>query len=228
MKNNSDIKILIVDDERDIREIIRYNLSLEGYTVVEAKNGHEAVKIARKIIPHLILMDVMMPKMNGLEACAKIREVPELDDTLIAILTALSEDHSQVSGFDAGADDYITKPIRPKVLVSRVKALLRRSKNSFNKNKLEFNDLSINKLEHKVLLKDEEIELPKKEFELLYLLASKPEKVFEREEILSKVWGSEVVVGDRTIDVHIRKLREKLGDEKFRTVKGVGYQFVNQ
>lgn len=228
MKNNSDIKILIVDDERDIREIIRYNLSLEGYTVVEAKNGHEAVKIARKIIPHLILMDVMMPKMNGLEACAKIREVPELDDTLIAILTALSEDHSQVSGFDAGADDYITKPIRPKVLVSRVKALLRRSKNFFNKNKLEFNDLSINKLEHKVLLKDEEIELPKKEFELLYLLASKPEKVFEREEILSKVWGSEVVVGDRTIDVHIRKLREKLGDEKFRTVKGVGYQFVNQ
>lgn len=227
MKNNSDIKILIVDDDRDIREIIRYNLALEGYTVVEAKNGHEAVKTAKKIKPYLILMDVMMPKMDGLEACLKIRQIPDLDDTLIAILTALSEDYSQVSGFDAGADDYITKPIRPKVLVSRVKALLRRSKSTASVQKLEFEDLIINKLEHKVLLKNQEIELPKKEFELLYLLASKPEKVFQREEILTKVWGSEVVVGDRTIDVHIRKLREKLGDEKFRTVKGVGYQFVN-
>lgn len=220
------IKILVVDDEPDIREIIRYNLSLEDFDVIEAKNGSEAVKFAMSYKPHLILLDVMMPKMDGIEACKKIRKIPELNDTIVAFLTARAEDFSQVAGFDAGADDYIAKPIRPKVLISRVKALLRRVKQQETNSKLNFSDIIIDKNGYQVLLNNQAIELPRKEFELLFLLASNPDKVFSREMILSEVWGSDVVVGDRTIDVHIRKLREKLGDERIRTLKGVGYQFV--
>ncbi len=225
--NRSETIILVVEDDSDIREIIRYNLSLEGYRVIEAKNGYEAVKQALKFLPQLILLDVMMPKMDGIEACRIIRSYENLNDTIIAFLSARTEDLSQVKGFDAGADDYITKPITPKVLKSRVKALLRRSKKTDMNYKIHLEDLVIDRNEFKVTLKNEEIELPRKEFELLYLLASQPDKVFNREEILNAIWGSEVVVGDRTIDVHIRKLREKLGDEKFRTVKGIGYQFVD-
>lgn len=223
-----DIKILLVDDEPDILEIVGYNLSAEGYDVITAENGIEAVKKARKEHPQLIILDVMMPEMDGIEACEQIRNIPELKDTIITFLTARGEDYSQVAGFDAGADDYITKPIKPKVLVSKVKALLRRVKEEeSNESVVEIGTLTINRDEYKIILKDEEIVLPRKEFELLSLLASKPGKVFKREEILDKVWGNEVVVGGRTIDVHIRKLREKIGDDCFKTVKGVGYKFVD-
>ncbi|MGJ5642644.1 response regulator transcription factor [Formosa sp. S-31] len=223
-----DIKILLVDDEPDILEIVGYNLSAEGYDVITAENGIEAVKKARKEHPQLIILDVMMPEMDGIEACEQIRNIPELKDTIITFLTARGEDYSQVAGFDAGADDYITKPIKPKVLVSKVKALLRRVKEEVsNESVVEIGSLTINRDEYKIILKDEEIVLPRKEFELLSLLASKPGKVFKREEILDKVWGNEVVVGGRTIDVHIRKLREKIGDDCFKTVKGVGYKFVD-
>ncbi|MHA7942771.1 response regulator transcription factor [Formosa sp. 3Alg 14/1] len=222
------IKILLVDDEPDILEIVGYNLSSEGYEVVTAENGIEAVKKAKKEKPQLIIMDVMMPEMDGIEACEQIRNIPELKDTIITFLTARGEDYSQVAGFDAGADDYITKPVKPKVLVSKVKALLRRLKEeTVNESIVKIGDLIINRDEYKIVLKDEEIVLPRKEFELLSLLASKPGKVFKREEILDKVWGNEVVVGGRTIDVHIRKLREKIGDDCFKTVKGVGYKFVD-
>lgn len=221
-----DITILLVDDEPDILEIVRYNLSAEGYRVKTAENGKKAVSLAKKIVPQLILLDVMMPKMNGMEACRKIREIPELSQTVIAFLTARGEDYSQIEGFDAGADDYITKPIKPKVLVGRVKALLRRFRSAEADGKIHFENLTIDLEQYKILLNSNEMVLPKKEFELLALLASKPEKVFKREEIMNQIWGSEVIVGDRTIDVHIRKLREKIGDEKFVTVKGVGYKFV--
>lgn len=221
-----DITILLVDDEPDILEIIRYNLSAEGYRVKTAENGQKAVLLAQKLKPQLILLDVMMPKMNGMEACRKIRAIPELSETVIAFLTARGEDHSQIDGFDAGADDYITKPIKPKVLVGRVKALLRRFRLSQSEGKMKFGNLVIDLEQYKIFLDSEEMLLPKKEFELLVLLASKPEKVFRREDILDQIWGTEVVVGDRTIDVHIRKLREKIGDHKFKTVKGVGYKFV--
>lgn len=221
-----DITILLVDDEPDILEIVRYNLSAEGYRVKTAENGKKAVSLAKKILPQLILLDVMMPKMNGMEACRKIREIPELSQTVIAFLTARGEDFSQIEGFDAGADDYITKPIKPKVLVGRVKALLRRFRSSEGDGKMHFDNLTIDLEKYKIFLNSEEMLLPKKEFELLALLASKPEKVFRREDIMNQIWGSEVVVGDRTIDVHIRKLREKIGDEKFMTVKGVGYKFM--
>ncbi|WP_159022485.1 response regulator transcription factor [Formosa sp. L2A11] len=223
-----DIKILLVDDEPDILEIVGYNLSSEGYEVITAENGVEAVKKAKKEKPQLIIMDVMMPEMDGIEACEQIRNIPELKNTIITFLTARGEDYSQVAGFDAGADDYITKPVKPKVLVSKVKALLRRLKEeSINESIVKIGDLTINRDEYKIVLKEEEIVLPRKEFELLSLLASKPGKVFKREEILDKVWGNEVVVGGRTIDVHIRKLREKIGDHCFKTVKGVGYKFVD-
>lgn len=224
--NTSDITILLVDDEPDIVEIIRYNLSLEGYTVKTAHNGKKAVELAKEFRPHLIILDVMMPKMDGLEACKKIRAIPELADTLIAFLTARSEDFSQLAGFDAGADDYITKPIRPKVLVGRVKALLRRLRQD-KQTVLSFGNLIIDRNEYSVRLDNQLMDVPKKEFELLYLLASQPGKVFKREDILTEIWGPGVVVGDRTIDVHIRKLREKIGDQMIRTVKGVGYQFAN-
>lgn len=222
-----DTKILLVDDEPDILEIIGYNLSGEGYQIFNAENGLKAISQAKKHKPHLIILDVMMPEMDGIEACEKLREIPELSETIITFLTARGEDYSQVAGFEAGADDYITKPVKPKVLVSKVKALLRRFKKeeSVDSN-IKAGDLVINREEYKILKGKREIILPRKEFELLALLASKPGKVFKREEILDRVWGNEVVVGGRTIDVHIRKLREKLGDKKFKTVKGVGYKFV--
>lgn len=224
--NKKDIKILLVDDEPDILEIVGYNLSNEGYQVITAENGVEAVKKAKKELPQLIILDVMMPEMDGIEACENIRKHPDLKDVVITFLTARGEDYSQVAGFDAGADDYITKPIKPKVLVSKVKALLRRFKEDV-KDTVKVGNLVINRDEYKIVLKGNEIILPRKEFELLSLLASKPGKVFKRDEILDKVWGNEVVVGGRTIDVHIRKLREKIGDKSFKTVKGVGYKFVD-
>ena len=224
-----DIKILLVDDEPDILEIVRYNLSSQGYQIIIGKNGIEAVEKTKKHRPHLIILDVMMPEMDGIEACEKIRELPNQNDTIITFLTARGEDYSQVAGFDAGADDYIAKPIKPKVLVSKVKALLRRLKESDSSadSIVKIGDLIIYKDEYKITKKGEEITLPRKEFELLSLLVNKPGKVFKRDEILDKVWGNEVVVGGRTIDVHIRKLREKIGDKSFKTVKGVGYKFVD-
>ncbi|OEK09896.1 DNA-binding response regulator [Flavivirga aquatica] len=222
-----DIKILLVDDEPDILEIVGYNLSNEGYQVITAENGQEGVKKAKKELPHLIILDVMMPEMDGIEACELIRNNPDLKNTLVTFLTARGEDYSQVAGFDAGADDYITKPIKPKVLVSKVKALLRRFKEEDVVDTMKIGNLVINRDEYKITSKGKELILPRKEFELLSLLASKPGKVFKRDEILNAVWGNEVVVGGRTIDVHIRKLREKLGDNSFKTIKGVGYKFVD-
>ena len=221
-----DIKILLVDDEPDILEIVGYNLSQEGYKIVTATNGKEAVAAAKKERPHLIIIDVMMPEMDGMEACENIRKIPELTNTIITFLTARSEDYSQVAGFDAGADDYIAKPIKPKLLVSKVKALLRRLKDdTVSSENITVGGIEINREEYKIIRDGEEIILPRKEFELFYLLASKPGKVFKREEILDKVWGNEVIVGGRTIDVHIRKLREKIGEDLFKTIKGVGYKF---
>ena len=220
-----DIKILLVDDEKDILEIVGYNLTQEGYQIFMASNGKEAIIKAKKELPQLIILDVMMPEMDGIEACENIRKIPELQDTIITFLTARSEDYSQVAGFDAGADDYIAKPIKPKVLVSKVKALLRRLKSETKPNStLTVGNIEINREEYKIINSGKEIVLPRKEFELFYLLATKPGKVFTREEILDKVWGNEVVVGGRTIDVHIRKLREKIGDDFFKTIKGVGYK----
>ena len=225
--NNSDIKILLVDDEPDILEIVGYNLKNEGYLVYTAKNGVEALKTAKKITPNLILLDIMMPEMDGIEACEKIRTIKSLENTLIAFLTARNEDYSQVAGFEAGGDDYITKPIKPKVLVSKVKSLLRRLKAENQADSTVIvGDITINRDEYVVFKGDKKIFLPRKEFELFSLLTSKPGKVFKRETILDRVWGNEVVVGGRTIDVHIRKLREKIGDDYFKTVKGVGYKFV--
>lgn len=223
-----DIRILLVDDEEDILEIVGYNLEQEGFEVLTAKNGKQAIKIAKKAQPQLIIMDVMMPEIDGIEACERIRAIPELSQTIITFLTARGEDYSQLAGFEAGADDYITKPIKPKLLISKIKALLRRlpSYERNNEDILYFNNLIINRIEYTVTINGNEILLPKKEFELLSLLASLPNKVFKREEILEKVWGNDVVVGGRTIDVHIRKLREKIGDEYFKTVKGVGYKFI--
>ncbi len=222
-----DIKILLVDDEPDILEIVGYNLSQEGYKIVTASNGKEAIMMAKKERPQLIVMDVMMPEMDGIEACENIRKIPELSQVIITFLTARSEDYSQLAGFEVGADDYITKPIKPKLLVSKVKALLRRLKNEESKNSetLNIGTIEINREEYKIIKDNIEIILPRKEFELFYLLASKPGKVFKREEILDKVWGNEVIVGGRTIDVHIRKLREKIGEDLFKTIKGVGYKF---
>ncbi|WP_353088631.1 response regulator transcription factor [Flavobacterium sp.] len=221
-----DIKILLVDDEPDILEIVGYNLSQEGYKIVTATNGKDAVVAAKKERPHLIIMDVMMPEMDGMEACENIRKIPELSNTIITFLTARSEDYSQVAGFDAGADDYIAKPIKPKLLISKVKALLRRLKDDTGSSEnITVGGIEINREEYKIIREGDEIILPRKEFELFYLLASKPGKVFKREEILDKVWGNEVIVGGRTIDVHIRKLREKIGEDLFKTIKGVGYKF---
>ena len=221
-----EITILLVDDDQDILEILGYNLSQEGYKIVTATNGKEAIAEAKKSLPQLIIMDVMMPEMDGMEACEHIRKLPELQNVIITFLTARNEDYSQVAGFEAGADDYIAKPIKPKLLVSKVKALLRRLKNEVSSTEnLTVGNIVINREEYKIIQADKEIVLPRKEFELFYLLASKPGKVFKREEILDKVWGNEVIVGGRTIDVHIRKLREKIGEELFKTIKGVGYKF---
>jgi len=222
-----DIKILLVDDEPDILEIVGYNLTNEGYQIFTGENGVEAVKLAKKHKPHLIILDVMMPEMDGIEACEQIRKIPDLTETIITFLTARGEDYSQLAGFEAGADDYITKPIKPKVLMSKVKALLRRFKEEEKGDDiLKIGNLVIDREEYKIIKNKKEIVLPRKEFELLSLLASKPNKVFKREDILDRVWGNEVVVGGRTIDVHIRKLREKIGDDSFKTIKGVGYKFV--
>ena len=224
----SDIKILCVDDEPDILEILKYNLSNEGYNVSTAADGKSAIKIAYNISPNLIIMDIMMPKMDGIEACEKLRSDEKFNDTIIMFLTARGEDYSHVAAYDAGADDYVTKPVKPKVLVSKVKGLLRRLKKVIAQdiNEIVFDDIKIDREKYKVYISDNVLNLPRKEFELLYLLASKPDKVYKREKIMETVWGSEVVVGDRTIDVHIRKLREKVGDKYFKTIKGVGYKFV--
>jgi two-component system, OmpR family, alkaline phosphatase synthesis response regulator PhoP len=215
--------ILVVDDEEDIVELLSYNLKKEGFRVHAASDGKMAIKKAKEIVPDLILLDVMMPEMDGIEACAEIRAEDSLSSTLIAFLTARGEDYSQIAGLDAGADDYITKPIKPKVLISRVNALLRRI-NGGNEEPEKAVTLKVDRERYVVIKQDVEMSIPRKEFELLALLLSKPGKVFSRETILNVVWGQEVVVGDRTIDVHIRKLREKIGDETIKTVKGVGYK----
>jgi two-component system alkaline phosphatase synthesis response regulator PhoP len=225
---NSDIKILLVDDEPDILEIVGYNLKNEGYKIYTAKNGIEAIESAKKHTPHLIILDIMMPDMDGIEACEKIRATKGLENVLITFFTARSEDYSQMAGFDVGADDYITKPIKPKVLISKIKALLRRVEDVSNSDteKVKIGDFIIDREEYVIIKNGEKMSLPRKEFELFALLASKPGKVFKRDDILNQVWGNEVVVGGRTIDVHIRKLREKLGEDNFKTIKGVGYKFV--
>jgi two-component system alkaline phosphatase synthesis response regulator PhoP len=219
-------KILLVDDDQDILEFLGYNLKKEGFDVNTASNGKEAIEIAKKVKPDLIILDVMMPEMDGMETCHQMRNMPTLKDTLIIFLTARGEDYSQIAGFDAGADDYITKPIKPRVLISKVRAILRR-KGSTQEDTVDFeaNGVSIDRERYLMTKDGVDFNLPKKEFELLALLMSKPGKVFTREVILDSVWGGEVVVGDRTIDVHIRKLREKLGDQFIKTVKGVGYKF---
>jgi len=226
--NKSEIKILCVDDEPDILEILKYNLSNEGYQISTAKDGKIAVKKAKETHPNLIIMDIMMPNMDGIEACEILRSDEGFNDTLIMFLTARGEDYSYVAAYEAGADDYVTKPVKPKILLSKVKGLLRRSKKYSEKevDEIEFGDLRINRDKYKVYTSDKSISLPRKEFELLNLLASKPDKVFKREKIMEKVWGEQVVVGDRTIDVHIRKLRKKIGDKYFKTIKGVGYKFI--
>ncbi len=229
---DTEIKILLVDDEEDILEFISYNLAKEGYKVFTAKNGVEALKVAEKTIPNLVILDVMMPEMDGIAACEEMRKIPALNNTIIAFLTARGEDYSQVAGFDAGADDYITKPVRPKVLISRVKALLKRTGEGsmvpavIDENTVSVGNLVIDKERYLIKIDNVEMVLPRKEFELLSLLVSKPGKVFTREEIYHSVWGENVVVGDRTIDVHIRKLREKIGSHHIKTLKGIGYKFV--
>ena len=220
------IKILLVDDEPDIIEILSYNLKKEGYQVFSASNGEEALVQVEKVKPHLIILDVMMPVMDGIETCEIIRKDKRYQETVIMFLSARSEDYSHVAAFDVGADDYVNKPIKPKVLNSKVKALLRRFLNSEVSSEIVHGDLIINLDEYKVTHKDKKISLPRKEFELLRLLTSQPDKVFKRDVILESVWGNNVVVGDRTIDVHIRKLREKMGKKYIKTIKGVGYKFV--
>lgn len=223
----SKYKILLVDDEIDVLEFLSYNLKKEGFIVETATNGREAITKALEVLPHLIVLDVMMPGMDGMETCEEIKKIPSLKNAFVVFLTARGEDYSQISGFDAGADDYVTKPIKPKLLVSRLKALLRRHQDDVieTSETLQVKDFIIDSERFIVINKGEEIVLPKKEFELLRLLATKPNKVFTREEIFTKIWGDNVIVGDRTIDVHIRKIREKIGLENIRTVKGVGYKF---
>jgi two-component system alkaline phosphatase synthesis response regulator PhoP len=223
---NSELKILLVDDEPDIIEFLSYNLKKEGYQVFTALNGKDAIVLAKKELPHLILLDVMMPELDGIEVCRELRSSKGMENTVIAFLTARSEDYSHIAGFEAGADDYINKPIKPRVLISRIKALLRRTPaGHMSDDKIELGGLRIDRESYLVIHNGNELSLPRKEFELLSLLASRPGKVFGRDEILDRVWGGDVIVGDRTIDVHIRKLREKIGDDFIRTVKGVGYKF---
>ena len=224
MKKNK-LKILIVDDEPDIIEILQFNLENEGYQVFSAANGKEALKVAEMRIPHLIILDLMMPVMDGIETCERLRMDKKFNNSLIMFLSARGEDYSQVAAFESGADDYVTKPIKPRILNSKVKALLRRFKTDFGQI-LSFENLIIDSEKYIVKVNKKSINLPRKEFELLFLLASKPGKVFKRDKIMESVWGTDIIVGDRTIDVHIRKLREKLGENLFRTIKGVGYQFI--
>jgi two-component system, OmpR family, alkaline phosphatase synthesis response regulator PhoP len=226
--HKNQIKILLVDDEPDILEFLEYNLKKEGYLVIKASDGKEAIVLAKTEHPDLILLDIMMPEMDGIETCRQLRSMPDFKNTLIAFLTARNEDYSQIAGFETGADDYITKPIKPRVLLSRISALFRRyngNKKAEKESLIVVGDLEIDREQYLVHKKGKSFELPKKEFELLSILASKPGKVFTRDEILNRVWGSDVIVGDRTIDVHIRKLREKLGDDTIRTIKGIGYKF---
>jgi two-component system alkaline phosphatase synthesis response regulator PhoP len=225
---NKDIRILIVDDEPDIIEILQYNLEKEGYTAITAENGKAAIEQAKAHTPHLIILDIMMPDMDGIETCRQIRSIPEFEQVLIAFLTARNEDYSQIAGFDVGADDYIKKPIKPRVLTSRVKGLLRRLPTEEVNPEVTFQDLVINKEQYLLYKSGEQITLPRKEFEILLLLARKPGKVFSREEILEMVWENDIIVGDRTIDVHVRKLREKIGDHYIKTIKGVGYKLEQQ
>lgn len=222
------VKILIVDDEPDILEFLEYNLIKEGFEVYTAANGEEGIRIAEREKPQLVILDIMMPRMDGVEVCRRLRSRPEFDKTLIAFLTAREEDYSQIAALDVGGDDYITKPIRPRVFISRVKALLRRSERNeeeAGEGVIIVGDLTVDPERVSVVKGDQVIELAKKEFELLYLLVSKPGKVFSREEIFNKIWGTDVIVGNRTIDVHIRKLREKIGDHYIKTIKGIGYKF---
>ena len=221
----SKFKILVVDDEPDIIEILQFNLENEGYQVFSAVNGKEALKLAEMHIPHLIILDLMMPVMHGIETCERLRMDKKFNNSLIMFLSARGEDYSQVAAFESGADDYVTKPIKPRILNSKVKALLRRFKTDFGQI-LSFENLIIDSEKYIVKVNNKSINLPRKEFELLFLLASKPGKVFKRDKIMESVWGTDIIVGDRTIDVHIRKLREKLGENLFRTIKGVGYQFI--
>jgi two-component system, OmpR family, alkaline phosphatase synthesis response regulator PhoP len=220
-------RILLVDDEPDVVEFLSYNLKKEGYSIFTAFNGKEAIISAKLNHPHLIILDVMMPEMDGIEACREIRQIPSLSGTIVIFLTARGEDYSQIAGFDAGADDYVTKPVKPRVLISRVKALLRRYRSDDKQEQaaIQMTDLVIDRERYLVIKEGQEIFLPRKEFELLILLTSRPNKVFTREEIFLKVWGENVFVGDRTIDVHVRKIREKIGIENIRTVKGVGYKY---
>lgn len=220
-------KILIADDEPDILEIIQYNLAKEGYSVTTAKDGDEALTKAKQLQPDLIILDIMMPKKNGVEVCEILRSQPAFQNTLIIFLTAVNDEESHIKGLESGADDYVSKPISPKVLVSRVNALFRRTDTGKESGEkvLRFDDLVIDPVKYEVLVKDESKTLAKKEFELLYLLAARPGRVFLRNEILNQVWGNDVIVGDRTIDVHIRKIRQKLGMDCITTVKGVGYKF---
>ncbi|MEI7726460.1 MAG: response regulator transcription factor [Bacteroidota bacterium] len=224
--DHNEITILLVDDEPDILEFLGYNLEKEGYKVLKAKNGQKAVKLAREHKPQLVILDVMMPVMDGMEACTEIRKLPELAGILIAFLTARGEDYSQIAGFDAGADDYITKPIKPKLFISRIQALLRRYKAVPEEtNIITLKEFTIDKNRYVVVIGDTEVTLARKEFELLQFLVSRPDKVVTREEIFANVWGEDVVVGDRTIDVHIRRIREKMGIDSIKTIKGVGYKF---
>lgn len=223
--------ILIIDDEFDIRKLLRYNLENSNYSVLEAENGMEGIELAKRSKPDLILLDVMMPGLDGIETCERIKNIPELSNVLICILSARGEDYSQLAGFDAGADDFITKPIKPKLLISKIKAILRRSApksiDQDDTQSSESSDIQIDYDQYLILKNGEELFLPRKEFELLALLMSKRGRVFKRDEIMNRVWGTDVVVGDRTIDVHIRKLRKKIGDKHIQTVKGVGYKFIN-
>ena len=225
MFNAVDYTLLLVDDEPDILEFLSYNLSKEGYTIHTCDNGADLVKKAKEVKPDLVLLDIMMPGKDGIEACQELRETKGFENVLVMFLTARGEDYSQIAGFDAGGDDYVAKPIKPKVLQKRIKALLKRVKKGEQGNDIiEFEDFIIDSDRHLVIINQEEINLPRKEFRLLKLLASKPSKVFSRDEIYMHVWGDDVIVGDRTIDVHIRKLREKIGDHYIKTVKGVGYR----
>jgi two-component system alkaline phosphatase synthesis response regulator PhoP len=226
MQAHPDQKVLLVDDEPDILELLRYNLDREGLKVFTAQNGKDALRIARAEMPDLIVLDIMMPGMDGVEVCQRLRQAPEFKNTLITFLTARGEDYSQIAGFEAGADDYITKPLRPKVFVSKVKAMLKRSAGSVSQdNIIEANGVVLDLEKVVVKVNGQELKLPKKEFELLTLLMRKPGKVFKRDEIYAHIWGDGLFVGDRTIDVHIRKLREKIGDDRIGTVKGIGYKF---
>lgn len=221
-------KILIADDEEDIRAIIQYNLAKEGYDTIVAKDGNEAIDLAKQEKPDLIILDIMMPYKTGFEVCQIIRTNPDLNHTLILFLTALNDEHSQINGLEYGGDDYISKPIGPKLLLSRVNALLRRMNKDDALKIIELDEMTIDPVKFIVIKNGQEIKLAKKEFELLYMLASKPGRVFLRNEILSKIWGTDIIVGDRTIDVHVRKIRQKLITEKITTIKGVGYKFENE